>query len=99
VAPAPALAASPPLPLVITATRSGGGSSTKVLFTFRGGTGVLDIVLVQRGATTVSVVPDVGISANGGTAEGTGNSYVLGATYTVTYMYQGVQQTQPVLGT
>jgi hypothetical protein len=94
---APAFAASPVVfPLTVTAKSAGsGGNSSKVLLTFSDGVGTLSITQAQLNGSTISVSPTGGISASGGTAQGGGQTYV----YLITYVYQSVTYTQPVVGT
>ena len=96
---APAFAASPPLPLKVTATNEGTGGSNKLLLTFTTGVGPLTLTQVTRNGTVIAMNPTSGISAAGGTSEGTGQSYVAGASYLVSYVYQGTPFTQSVVAT
>ncbi len=94
---APAFAASPPLPLKITATNGGTGGSNKLLLTFTTGVGPLTLTQVTRNGNAITMNPTSGISASGGTTEGTGQSYVAGASYLVSYVYQATPFTQDVV--
>ena len=96
---APAFAASPPLPLRITATDGGTGGSSKLMLTFTTGVGTLTLTQVTRNGTAITMTPTSGISAAGGTSLGTGQSFVPGASYVVSYVYQSTPFTQNVVGT
>ncbi len=94
---APAFAASPPLPLRITATDGGSGGSNKLLLTFTTGVGTLTLSQVTRSGNAITMTPTSGISAAGGTSLGPGQSYVAGASYVVSYIYQATPFTQSVV--
>ena len=96
---APAFAASPPLPLKVTATDGGTGGSNKLMLTFTTGVGSLTLSQVTRSGTAITMSPTSGISAAGGTSLGPGQSYVPGASYLVSYVYQATPFTQSVVAT
>lgn len=100
IAAAPAFAVSSG-PLTLDARKIGSGSSNKLSVTFAGGTGPGQVTLTQvlRGTTTVTMDPPLTVPASGPAGHvdsSTGNSYVAGASYTISYVYSSINYVQTI---
>jgi hypothetical protein len=91
-------------PLTVTATeQTGPPGKTKLRITFTGGTGPGQVTLtqVQKGVTTITMDAPLTVAASGpgGHVDSSvKNSYVAGASYTVSYVYNSINYVQTVTG-
>jgi hypothetical protein len=104
VAAAPAFAVSSgPLTLDVT-EQPGPGGKKKLRVTFAGGTpGPMSprvtLTQVLKGATVITMTPPLTVDASGPAGHvdsSVGNSYVAGATYTISYVYNSINYVQTI---